>query len=181
MPPRRDLYELARSLRHKSQEPIPRLRHPVPPDLQVGQVDTFKVLANVEPVEFHEIDARLEHVSDNAYWYIQLGVRFNRDSLEESAEIGSDLRGGDSSRSSIFLRPTVEPGGSPGPAADHTTRINAGAWGLLQLRRRISHPCAREQQPAEDHLYEPGGFPNRHAKLPRNTGPRASACHQLEP
>ena len=85
MPPRRDLYELARSLRHKSQEPIPRLRHPVPPDLQVGQVDTFKVLANIEPVEFHEIDARLEHVSDNAYWYIQLGVRFNRDSLEESA------------------------------------------------------------------------------------------------
>ena len=53
--------------------------------MQVGQVVTFKVLANVEPVEFHEIDARLEHVSDNAYWYIQEGVRFNRDSLKESA------------------------------------------------------------------------------------------------
>ena len=54
-------------------------------DLQVGQWDSFKVLANVEPVEFHEIDAKLEHVSDNAYWYIQEGVRFNQDSLEESA------------------------------------------------------------------------------------------------
>ena len=53
--------------------------------MQVGQRDTFKVLASVEPVEFHEIDAKLEHVSDNAYWYIQEGVRFNRDSLQESA------------------------------------------------------------------------------------------------
>ena len=53
--------------------------------MQVGQVDSFKVLANPEPVEFHEIRARLEHVSDNAYWYIQEGVRFNLDALEESA------------------------------------------------------------------------------------------------
>ena len=48
-------------------------------------MDTFKVIANVEPVEFREIRAKLEHVSDNAYWYIQEGVRFNRDSLKESA------------------------------------------------------------------------------------------------
>ena len=86
VPPRRDLYELARSLRHKSQDPIARERQRVPPDLQVGQWDSFKVLANVEPVEFRTIDARLEHVSDNAYWYVQEGVRFNDDALKESAD-----------------------------------------------------------------------------------------------
>ena len=85
VPPRRDLYELARSLRHKSQEPIPYLRYQTPSDLQVGTVDTFKVLARVEPVEFHEISAKLEHVSDNAYWYVQEGIRFDTDDLEEAA------------------------------------------------------------------------------------------------
>ena len=87
VPPRRDLYELARSLRHKSQEPIPQFRPQIPDDLQVGRVDTFKVLATVEPVEFRQIEAKLEHVSDNAYWYVQEGVRFNDDSLKESADV----------------------------------------------------------------------------------------------
>ena len=86
-PPRRDLYELARSLRHKSRDPIPYLDYRMPTDLQVGQVDSFKVLANVEPVEFHTISARLEHVSDNAYWYVQQGARFGGDDLEEAASV----------------------------------------------------------------------------------------------
>ena len=86
-PPRRDLYELARSLRHKSRDPIPYLDYLIPTDLQVGQVDSFKVLANVEPVEFHTISARLEHVSDNAYWYVQRGARFGGDDLEKAASV----------------------------------------------------------------------------------------------
>ena len=49
-------------------------------------MDTFKVLARVEPVEFHEISAKLEHVSDNAYWYVQEGIRFNDDALVEAAD-----------------------------------------------------------------------------------------------
>ncbi len=87
VPPRRDLYELSRALRQKSAEPIPYLRHQISSDLQVGQVDTFKVLSNVDPVEFREIEATLEHVSGNAYWYVENGVRFNDDSLRESAVI----------------------------------------------------------------------------------------------
>ena len=87
VPPRRDLYELARSLRHKLHEPITHLRHQTPTDLQTGQTDTFKVLANVEPVEFHEIDAKLEHISPNAYWYVQEGMRFDGESLAEAATV----------------------------------------------------------------------------------------------
>ena len=48
-------------------------------------MDTFKVLATAEPVEFHEISAKLEHVSDNAYWYVQEGMRFDVDDLVEAA------------------------------------------------------------------------------------------------
>lgn len=84
-PPRRDLYELARSLRYKSRDPIPYLHFRVPTDLQVGQMDTFRVLSNVEPVEFREISARLEHVSDNAYWYVQQGARFDAEALRDAA------------------------------------------------------------------------------------------------
>ena len=48
-------------------------------------MDTFRVLAQVEPVEFHEISAKLEHVSNNAYWYVQEGIRFDDDALKEAA------------------------------------------------------------------------------------------------
>ena len=84
-PPQRDLYELARSLRYKSRDPIPFLHFRIPTDLQVGQMETFRVLSNADPVEFREISARLEHVSDSAYWYVQQGARFDADALREAA------------------------------------------------------------------------------------------------
>ena len=41
-------------------------------------------------MEFHEILAKLEHVSDNAYWYVQEGIRFNDDVLVEAATAFED-------------------------------------------------------------------------------------------
>ena len=41
-------------------------------------------------MEFHEISAKLEHVSDNAYWYVQEGIRFNDDALVEAATAFED-------------------------------------------------------------------------------------------
>ena len=177
VPPRRDLYELARSLRHKSQEPIPYLRYQTPSDLQVGTVDTFKVLARVEPVEFHEISAKLEHVSDNAYWYVQEGIRFDADDLEEAAADFEDrvLPGLLAS-----FGPMWSPDDLPGQRLTILHAPRPGPGRLLQFRRRISGAGAREQQSAKDDLHRPRGQSYRQSNPPLHPVTRTSARHQLE-
>ena len=87
VPPRRDLYELARSLRLKSHDAILPLRYEIPTDYEVGHVETFSVLTDVDTVTFGEISATLRNVSDNAYWYVQDGWRFDEGDLEEAVRV----------------------------------------------------------------------------------------------
>ena len=86
-PPQRDLYELARSLRLKSHDAILPLRYEIPTDYEVGHVEAFSVLTDVDTVTFGDISATLRNVSDNAYWYVQDGWRFDEGDLEEAVRV----------------------------------------------------------------------------------------------
>ncbi|MEE9261533.1 MAG: hypothetical protein V3U95_03005, partial [Dehalococcoidia bacterium] len=84
IPPKRDLYELARSLSLKSLDPIPPVVYDNPSNLVVGYEDIFKVLDSVA-VRVNDISATLEFVSNNAYWYVQGGLNVSADDMEEAA------------------------------------------------------------------------------------------------
>ena len=86
-PPRRDLYELARSLRLKSHDAIPPLRYESPTAYEVGRVETFNVLTDIDIVKFDEISATLKKVSDNAYWYVQDGWGVDDSDLEKAVSV----------------------------------------------------------------------------------------------
>ena len=83
-PPRRDLYELARSLALKLPDPIPPLAYETSA-LEEGHRETFNI---VDPVEVNsgKIDVILRLVSDHAYWYVQEGITIPREDLEVAAQ-----------------------------------------------------------------------------------------------
>ncbi len=83
-PPTRDLYELARSLRLKSPDPIPRTTYDATQDLDVGRVEVFKLL-DVATATVNRVSATLKHVSYNAYWYFEDGYDVNARDLIETA------------------------------------------------------------------------------------------------
>jgi hypothetical protein len=80
------LYELARALSLKTAKPTPGFDYTLPPSqLEVGHSETFTVMDQVD-TKSEVIQARLEHISDHAYWYFQEGVTLDMARLEQSAQ-----------------------------------------------------------------------------------------------
>ncbi len=85
-PPQRDLYELARSLVIKSDEPITRIVNPEPVSYEEGHTDTFW-LTDITNVRSYTTTAILRLISPHAYWYVEEGLKVSQKDLERSARI----------------------------------------------------------------------------------------------
>ena len=85
-PPERDLYELARSLAIKSDEPINKVVNPEPVSYRKGHTDTFWV-TNLDRIRTFTVKATLQWVSPHAYWYVEDGLRVDQRDLERSAGV----------------------------------------------------------------------------------------------
>ena len=83
-PPDRDLMELGRSLRLKSQAPISRVVNPEPVSYKPGRVDTFW-LVDITKVETYSRKFELRRVSTHAYWYVQEGLAIADADIEDAA------------------------------------------------------------------------------------------------
>ena len=88
--PDADLYELARSLLLKTDEPISRVVNPRPVSYSEGRVDTFW-LADLVKTKAYSSQATLRLVSPHAYWYVEEGVDASRRDLEKAAGIFEDV------------------------------------------------------------------------------------------
>ena len=82
--PDRDLYELARSLLLKSDQPIPKVVNLDPVSYEEGRRDTFW-LTDIARVRVYTSQATLHLVSPHAYWYVEDGINVSRKDLETSA------------------------------------------------------------------------------------------------
>lgn len=82
VPPDRDLYELARRLRLKTAEPIPRFPSSPLPTLREGDRLNWKVNRQNGTVT---VVAEVRHVSENAYWIFELGFGHDQGRIEQAA------------------------------------------------------------------------------------------------
>ena len=85
-PPDRDLYELARALAIKSDEPINKVVNPEPVSYPKGHTDTFWV-TDLDKIRTFTVKATLQWVSPHAYWYVEDGLRVDQRDLERSAGV----------------------------------------------------------------------------------------------
>ena len=82
--PDRDLYELARSLLLKTDDPIPRVVNPQPVSLPQGRVDTFWV-TDLQELRVYTTEATLRLVTPHAYWYVEDGARVSQGDIESAS------------------------------------------------------------------------------------------------
>ncbi len=84
--PERDQRLLAMRLKQHGQE-VPIIVVETPVERQLGDTDTFWVTDNqgVPPRQF-QVTARLEYITDHAYWWIQEGFNVNEEAIKRSAE-----------------------------------------------------------------------------------------------
>ena len=83
--PDRDLVELARSLRLKTETPIERVVGPPPGQLVLGRIDEFQLIS-LDPVRAYTREFVLRHISPNAYWYVQVGLSVPDERLVQAAD-----------------------------------------------------------------------------------------------
>ena len=84
--PDRDLYELARSLLLKTDDPIPRVVNPQPVSLPQGRLDTFWV-TDLQELRVYTTEATLRLVTPHAYWYVEDGARVSQGDLEGASRV----------------------------------------------------------------------------------------------
>ena len=84
--PDRDLSDLARRLLHKSEVDIPRVVNEEVPNYLVGTRHTFWV-TDIGARQADQTDAILQHVTENAYWYVEEGIDVPLEELKRSAAI----------------------------------------------------------------------------------------------
>ncbi len=84
--PERDQRLLAIRLKNQGQE-IPETVQQTPAVRQLGESDTFWVTDNQQlPPQQFKVNARLQHITDHSYWWVQDGFSVNQEALERSAE-----------------------------------------------------------------------------------------------
>ena len=84
-PPDRDLFKLAYELLLPVNHPeVPEVVHDTPPSYEAGRTDEF-YLVDLDGLEKYQSRFELRHVSHNAYWYIEDGLRVSQDDIEEAA------------------------------------------------------------------------------------------------
>ena len=87
--PDRDLVELARSLRLKTNAPIERIVGPPIGQLALGRIDEFQLIS-LNPVRAYSREFVLRHISPNAYWYVQAGLSVPDEDLQRAASAFED-------------------------------------------------------------------------------------------
>ena len=84
-PPDRDLFQLAYELLLPTGHPeVPKVVHDTPVGYEAGRTDEF-YLVDLDGLEKYQSLFELRHVSPNAYWYVEEGIRVDQDELEEAA------------------------------------------------------------------------------------------------
>ncbi len=89
VPPDLDLHEAATRLRTGLDNPPPRVLATPTGPRKIGESDTFFVYDAFND-ENYTVTAVLEHVSDNAYWYVHPDLALPVDDLMEAAEVFED-------------------------------------------------------------------------------------------
>ena len=84
--PDRDLYELARSLLLKSDDPIPRTVNPSPVSYAEGRQDSFWV-TDLDDIRAYVVQATLRLVTPHAYWYVEEGTNVRQRDLERASGV----------------------------------------------------------------------------------------------
>ena len=84
-PPDRDLFQLAYELLLPPGHPeVPAVVNDTPVSYEVGREDEF-FLVDLDGLEKYQSRFELRHVSANAYWYVEDGLRVDQDDIEEAA------------------------------------------------------------------------------------------------
>ena len=84
-PPDRDLFQLAYELLLPPGHPeVPPVASDTPVSYEVGREDEF-FLVDLDGLEKYQSRFELRHVSPNAYWYVEDGLRVDQDDIEEAA------------------------------------------------------------------------------------------------
>ena len=83
--PDRDLFRLAYELLLPPGHPeVPRVASESPVSYEVGRMDEF-YLVDLDGLEKYVSRFELRHVSPNAYWYVEEGIRVEQDDIEKAA------------------------------------------------------------------------------------------------
>ena len=84
-PPDRDLFKLAYELLLPPGHPeVPAVVNETPVTYEVGRTDEF-FLVDLDGLEKYQSRFELRHVSPNAYWYVEDGMRVDQDDIEKAA------------------------------------------------------------------------------------------------
>ncbi|MDE2937762.1 MAG: immune inhibitor A [Chloroflexota bacterium] len=84
-PPDRDLFQLAYELLLPPNHPeVPVVVNDTPVSYEVGREDEF-FLVDLDGLEKYQSRFELRHVSPNAYWYVEDGLRLGQDDIEDAA------------------------------------------------------------------------------------------------
>ena len=84
-PPDRDLFQLAYELLLPPNHPeVPVVVNDTPVSYEVGREDEF-FLVDLDGLEKYQSRFALRHVSPNAYWYVEDGLRVGQDDIEDAA------------------------------------------------------------------------------------------------
>ena len=145
-PPDRDPFQLVRSLKLKSDVPIPAMVNPEPVRYVEGRVDSFWILDS-SGVRVYTTQATLELVSPGAYWYVEDGLDVSRGDLIEVAR---------AFEGEIYPRVTAAFGSERTPGVDNDVRmtiLNArlsgstlGYFSSVDEYPLIVHPHSNERE-----------------------------------
>jgi hypothetical protein len=84
-PPDRDLFQLAYELLLPPGHPeVPAVVSHAPVSYEAGRTDEF-YLVDLDGLEKYQSRFELRHVSPNAYWYVEEGIRVEQNDIEEAA------------------------------------------------------------------------------------------------
>ncbi len=84
-PPERDLFKLAYELLLPPGHPeVPTMVKKVPVSYEAGRADQF-YLVDLDGLEKYQSLFELRHVSPNAYWYVEEGIRVAQEDIQEAA------------------------------------------------------------------------------------------------
>ena len=144
-PPERDLFELAKRFRLGDGEPIPRTIDREPVSYETGHQQDFWVIDSIDR-HVYTVQADLQLVSENAYWYVDDRLEIPIDDLKKAAEAFED-----------HIRPTIVAafGDIWSPGVDNDPRLTvlhtplrgaAGYFGSPDEYPREVHPHSNQRE-----------------------------------
>ena len=144
-PPERDLFELAQRFRLGDGDAIPRTIDREPVSYETGHQQDFWVIDSIDR-HVYTVQADLQLVSENAYWYVDDRLEIPIDHLKKAAEVFEDQ-----------IRPTIVAalGDIWSPGVDNDTHLTvlhtplrgaAGYFGSPDEYPREVHPHSNQRE-----------------------------------